>query len=212
MNARFLYISGTDGSGKTTLCNQYIKILNGFNYRTNYVWMRFPHLFSLILLFYCRLTGLTKYKKIGGQYFGKWEFYRSPFICAVLPWLLLLDIIIRIFYKIYFPALLGRYIVCDRFIIDILVDLMVSTKNFKLHKQPIGKLYMKLIPKKSKIIILDVNSDVLVKRRDDLSHDELLSEKVKAFRLIAEEYNINMIDANNYVNADWRVIQCLTAK
>lgn len=207
MKGRLLYISGTDGSGKTTLCQQYIKMLKKEGYDTRYVWMRFPHIFSLVILGYCRLRGFTTYRIMDGQKIGKWEFYRSPIVCSILPWVLLFDTAIGFVYKIYVPIIFGKIILCDRFVIDVLVDLMVSTNNFDIHRNLVGKLFMGLIPwGVSKILILDVEPDIISSRRKDLNYDDLIKVKVSAFRLISKEYSLVLINANNFITADWRLI------
>lgn len=191
---RFICIIGTDGTGKTT----HVKILlnrlkiNGRNYR--YMWFRFNHLLSVFLLIYCRLVNLTIYEKIDGEKIGYHEFYRSKTISFLYPWFLFLDTIPAYVSKILIPSIFGYNIICDRFIYDTIVDLMIDLNNFNIHKEMIGKLFISLVPKNSYIILLDLEESIIRERRKDLINDKSLTMRRIAYTKIAKEFNIPIIE------------------
>lgn len=69
-----IYITGPDGSGKTTYLEEIQRFFNEKGNRTNYVWLRSPKILSKPLMAYCRLAGLTRYKNIDGIRYGGHEF------------------------------------------------------------------------------------------------------------------------------------------
>lgn len=134
---KFIYLTGTDGVGKSTHC----EMIPG-----KHVWMRMPFLFSYPVLVYCRLRGLSSGKQ--------WYFYKSLFISWLFPRVLLFDTLVMSIIKIYIPMALGKTVICDRYVYDILVDLEIATSNGQLHKWAIGGMYKGLIPTGSSIVLL----------------------------------------------------------
>src|SRR5664280_84573 len=180
----FICIMGIDGVGKTTHVNLIIEHLRGKGIKCQYKWLRFHHCFSLPLLAFCRVAGYTRVSTLGGiQKCSYHEFYRSEFISSVYPWVLFFDMFLFTSIKVYVPMILGKTIVCDRFVYDTMVDLAVATKNYDIYRKYIGRLFLKLIPKNSKFIMLTLDKPTIFLRRcelkDDLTFDERYALYVK---------------------------------
>lgn len=196
MKNQIYYIAGSDGSGKTTFLKELEKQLVLDNKITRHIWVRSPKILSKPLMAYCRLTGLTKYKTIDGIKYGKHEFYRSTFVSWLFPMLQLLDFKIK-WYLEKRKIRNNEIILFDRFNLDTLCDLMVDTKKMNLHKSWIGKEFMKLTPKKSRITILKVDEEIIKERKLDTLYDELLEDKINAFNILSKDFNINIVENNN---------------
>ncbi|MCK5402448.1 MAG: hypothetical protein KAJ28_12510 [Flavobacteriaceae bacterium] len=189
------YITGSDGSGKTTILNDVEKELIAQSKKTKHVWIRSPKITSKPLMAYCRLVGLTTYKIIDGIKYGKHEFYKSSFVSWLFPILQLLDFKIKWYFekrKIKSDEIL----LFDRFSLDTLADLMVDTKRLDLHKTNIGKAFIDLIPKNTKILIPIVDENTIRARKKDTLHDEHLADKIKVYSILIKDLKIKSIDNN----------------
>lgn len=194
---QLICIIGPDGTGKTTQANLLIDSFKKKGTDYEYKWLRFYHFFSLPLLGFARLIGLSEVKTLeNGEKIGYHYFYKSKLVSKIYYLFLFLDTYFLIFFKIYLPTkLFNNKLICDRFIYDTIVDLMISTGNYNAYKSNIGKLFLKLIPKNTNTVLLITDEKTLRNRRDDLFHDENLKLKIKLYKQLSEIYNIPVIDA-----------------
>ena len=189
------YITGSDGSGKTTILNDVEKKLLAQSKKTKHVWIRSPKIISKPLMVYCRLVGLTTYKTIDGVKYGKHEFYRSPFVSWLFPMLQLVDFKIKWFFEKR-KVKSNEILLFDRFSLDTLADLMVDTKRLDLHKTNIGRAFIDLIPKNTKILIPIVDENTIRDRKKDTLHDEHLADKINTYTILSKDLVIKTIDNN----------------
>ncbi|MET2984888.1 hypothetical protein [Aureibaculum conchae] len=189
------YIAGSDGSGKTTFLLDLEKELLKKSDKITKVWIRSPKILSKPLMAYCRLIGLTKYTTINGVEYCKRNLYKSKFVSYTFPMLQLIDFNIK-WYLHKRKLNSDQTLLLDRFVIDTLADLMVDTKRMDLHKTWIGKKFLELIPKNSKIVILKVDEEIVRVRKLDTLHDEHLGDKIKVFELLSNDLNIKLIKNN----------------
>lgn len=193
---KLICIIGTDGVGKTTHVQELLNQLKNNGMRCKYVWFRFHHFISLFLLAYCRLVNLTIYENKDGEKICHHEFYRSRAISFIYPWLLFVDTVPMYIIKISIPLFFGYTIVCDRFVYDTLVDLMIDLRKFDIHKKFIGKLFINMIPKNSCVILLDIDESIIRERRKDLINDQSLNMRRTAYKTVAKEFDIPTIENN----------------
>lgn len=210
IKSKFVCIIGVDGVGKTTHVKRLLARMKEDGIRCRYTWFRFYHFISLILLAYCRLAGFTIYETKNEQKIGRHEFYRSKMISFLYPWLLLIDMIPLYLVKVFLPLHFGYAIISDRYIYDTLVDLMIDLNNFNIHRTIIGKFFLKLVPKDTKIILLDLNESLIRKRRMDLLGDKSLEARKLAYCLIAEEFKIpNINNDGEIIEVHERILSLL---
>lgn len=193
-----IYICGPDGAGKSTQAILLIENLKQRGMIFEYRWLRFHHFFSLPLLFIARLMGLSSVKTLKtGEKIGCHYFYKSNTISKLYPILLFLDTLLFTTIKLYIPKILfKKNILCDRFIYDTIVDVMISTGKDQFQHVKIMKLFLSLIPKDSKTILLVTNEEILKNRRNDIKFDRTIGLKIELYRKIASEFNIPLIDVN----------------
>lgn len=197
MKPKLICIIGPDGTGKTTQAKLLVERLRKEGINCEYRWLRFYHFLSLPLLALARLMGLSEVKTLSsGRKIGYHYFYKSKAISKLYPVFLFLDTLIFAILKVYIPIkLFKKTIICDRFVYDTLVDLMVSTGNYEIYNSIIGKLFVKLIPKNSKTIMLMADEDVLRQRRDDVREDKTLNLKIKLYRELSDEFGLPVVNA-----------------
>jgi thymidylate kinase len=192
---RFVYITGADGTGKSTQARLLIQRLQEQGIRCRHLWLRFPFCFSLPLLAYARCRGYSWREVTDGANHGYWDFRRSWVLRALLPWVLLLDAALAAVNKIYVPLWLGNTIVCERFVMDMLVDLTVACDDWNLHRRLPGRLYLGLVPRSAAIVVLDLDPETVQERRVDLVTDRRLEARLNAFRRLSADQSLSVLSS-----------------
>ena len=88
---RFIYITGCDGTGKSTQARLLLAQLKASGIKARHLWLRYPFFLSLPLLAYARLRGYSWREKTGDMEYSYWDFHRSWLMRTIFPWALLLD-------------------------------------------------------------------------------------------------------------------------
>jgi len=189
---RFIYITGCDGTGKTTQAHLLLEQLKAAGVKTRHVWLRFPFLFSLPLLAYARWRGMSWYEQTGNIRHGYWDFSRSRLLASFLPWLLLLDASLAGFTKIWLPIWHHETVICERFVLDMLVDLCLAFRKKDLFNDLPGRLYLKLLPRNARIFILDLDADTIRNRRVDLRADRRLQARLDIYNRLSKDLSLRM--------------------
>lgn len=193
----FICITGIDGVGKTTHVNLILEHLRKKGIKCQYKWLRFHHFFSLPLLAFCRIAGYTHLSTLGHfQKCSYHEFYKSRCVSTVYPWVLFFDTSIFAIIRVYIPMFFGTSIVCDRFIYDTLIDVAVATKDQEIYKKPIGKLFLKLIPKNAHFVMLALDKSIIFSRRPELKEDLTFDERYALYEALSSQFNID-VEANS---------------
>lgn len=193
MMPRFIYLTGADGTGKSTYAQFIVQTLQGLGIRPIHRWLRYPFIFSLPFLVYARIKGFSKYENQNNFYQGYWYFKNSVIMHLIFPWVYLLDGAIASIRFIYIPLLLGKTIVCERFLIDMVVDLMIATEDDCFHKKLPGILFFKLLPSEGKILVLDLDMPTIIQRRPELRNDKRLGDRLNAYHIISTDYQIDQL-------------------
>jgi hypothetical protein len=200
MSGHFYYLTGCDGTGKSTQAKLLLESINQKGKPPIFIWLRYPFLLSVPLLFYARIRGFSWVEIIKNEKYGYWDFNRSKLLRLLLPWTLLADSFLAALIKIYIPLFFGRDIVCERFVVDMLADLMVAFNNYKIIQSVPCRLYLKLLPGKTNVIMLDLDEKIVCKRRPCLIKDRNLSARLAMFRLLAQTFKIEIVLSNKSID------------
>jgi len=197
----FICITGIDGVGKTTHVNLILEHLRKKGIKCQYKWLRFHHLFSLPLLAFCRVAGYTRVSTLGGsQKCSYHEFYKSRLLSTIYPWILFFDTLLFTTIKVYIPMFFGTSIVCDRFVYDTLIDVSVATKDYKIHKKTVGKLFLKLVPKNASFVMLDLDKSTIFSRRPELKDDLTFDERYQLHHRYAFIFDVEVVLNNGTID------------
>ncbi len=184
MNVRgqIISISGADGCGKTTIIRSMRSMLSELGVPSRYVWLRYNHYMSRGLLAFCRLAGLTRYEEIGGVRVGYHEFYRSKAISWIFIVLVYLDTLIASIIKVYIPHFLRNHvIICDRWILDILVDLELDTRIRFDPSTGIGRIFVRLVPMRCHSFVIYRDQQALIESRKENALDRNFSKRLSLY-------------------------------
>jgi thymidylate kinase len=197
MGGQLICIIGPDGVGKTTQAKLLVQELKKRNIKCEYKWLRFRHKVSLPLMALARLMGLSEIKTLGnGVKISCHYYYKSKLVSSLYPIFLYLDTLLAVLINVYIPCkFLKTTIICDRFVYDTLVDLIISTRRFDILNLRIGRRFFSLIPNESKFFLLLAEEDILRNRREDIRLDETLEMKIKIYKTIGERLDIPIISA-----------------
>jgi thymidylate kinase len=191
----FICLIGIDGVGKTTHVNLILQYLRNNGIRCEYLWGRHYHFISLPLFAFSRLTGYTYTPSIDGKRICTHnEFYRSNLISLIYPWLLLIDAAIFTITKIKIPMYLGKTIVCDRFVYDTLIDIAISIKDYEIYNKFICELFLTLIPKNAKFIMINLEKSNIFSRRPEIKYDTTFNDRYELYRRFKDNFKIPMVD------------------
>ncbi len=197
---RFMYVCGADGTGKSTQAQLVLGHLKAEGIAVEHRWVRFPFFLSIPLLAYAKLRGWSWYEQTGTVRHGYWDFRGSPVLRTLLPWTLLADAAIAALRRVYTPLWRGRTIVCERFVLDMLVDLSVAIGNPAIHRTIPGRLFPRLIPRDSGVAVMDLDAATIRSRRADLQLDRRLEERLAMFRILAHDLSLPIIRSSASVD------------
>jgi len=209
MKGKLICIIGPDGTGKTTQANLLVEHLRKQGIDCEYKWLRFHHLFSLPVLAVARLMGLSRVETLkSGRKIGYHDFHKSKFISMIYPYVLFVDTLVFMTLKVTIPMrIFDKTIVCDRFIYDTIVDLVISTGHNLLSGSEITKLYLSLIPHNCQIFMLSGEVATLRTRRDDIKFDKALQKRIAIYNIISRKYSISTLNSGLPIDRIQNTIQ-----
>jgi dTMP kinase len=199
MKSVFVCFIGIDGSGKTSHAKTLVKSLKRKGIKCKYVWGRWtPFLLKpfeiLLKKFY------LKSKKIDCNNYDEYVREKRRIIgnyklALIWEYLVLLDYCIQVLLKVRLPLLLGKTIICDRYIYDTLVDLTI---DFDFSGEEAGEIFtsrfLSLFPKPSLILLLDVPEAVACKRKGDLGLMNYLVDRRKTYLEVSQVLQAVVLD------------------
>lgn len=192
-----------DGSGKSTYVEMLIKEFERRGLKAKRVWLRFNYFFTKPVLLYCRLIGLTRRPVRGGRKISVHDFYRSPFIGNLVQYLHFIDTCIHYFFRVVIPLKFNRtYILCDRFVYDILADFMIENRDMSIAKKRISKLLLRLLPANALVLYFKVDKEEIILRKPEvLDDDEDYDLKYEVYECIEKCFDYCIIDNSKIMSA-----------
>ncbi|HEY9202194.1 MAG TPA: adenylyl-sulfate kinase [Gammaproteobacteria bacterium] len=192
---KLIYITGIDGSGKSTVSEYLADKLRSQGYEVNILWLRFNHVFSKPLLGLCRLLGYTKYEKPQGIHVGYHDFYKSKVISYLFILFQYLDAV-RVKYTKILPLYRKKnsIIILDRYVYDILIDISVDTRFDGLFSSWLGKKFIALLPDDSINILVWRELDDVLDVRPEGRVDRNFESRFKYFSELKNNQKIHTIN------------------
>lgn len=205
---RVIIVSGIDGSGKTTIIEALISELSRQGVPCRYNWLRYNHYFTKFLLAFCRIVGLTHYEHFRNSRVGYHNFYKSKIISWVFVWLTLVDTSIISLFKVYLPLKFSHdIIICDRWVVDILIDLEVDTKMNFSDSSFVSRCFKALLPKERLYLMLDRNFDSVRQARDENLNDKNFPTRYRLYVKHSRNRDIIVINNNSVLEETIRQVQ-----
>ena len=166
-------ISGIDGCGKTSIIDGVRRELDADGQSTRYVWLRYNHYLTKVLLVFCRLGGLTRYEYPDGVRVGYHDFYRSRLVSRLFVAFTYIDTLLASILLVYLLLLLiRRVLVCDRWVLDIMIDLEIDTKICFSAGGRLEKLFRGLMPRSSQCYLIVRDKNAVLQCRPENERDD----------------------------------------
>ncbi len=185
-----IYFFGPDGSGKTTFIRALTEILNREGYKVRLSWMRGTHTLASLLARF-----LSKFKSFKGS--------NNPYYGITIPrnlkrvWQLIefASIIPIILLKYILPSTLGYWVVADRYVLDFIVWVSITTNDQRYLKSVEAKFLLALSSKTHvRIYVTATIKELLRRRKEDIHY---LREQLKIYNQIALDIHANILDTTD---------------
>lgn len=200
----YLVISGIDGSGKTTVIEKIRAHFSNNSIATLYIWLRFNHYFCKVMHALARVCNLSVKKP---SYRGEaWfhEFYRSKLFCDIYIRMTYLDTIIgclKFRSRLIRTSIVAEYVICDRWVPDVLVDLAVKTHRDDFLDTVWYNRFMRLMPGHAKTFLIVRNTSELLECREENCEDPDFAFRERLYKKLQKKSEINVIDNNGSIDA-----------
>ena len=188
---KYLIISGIDGSGKTTIIEHLEKALIQQGFSVDIVWMRYNHYLVKVMNAFARMAGLSV--KVNNEMGDVWEhrLYQSPLFCKVYVWCSYID---NLFAKYKVAKLKSDYIICDRWVNDILIDLGAECRIDNILDNVWYTRFHNLLPLHSVEFVIQRNLDELLSCRVENHTNPDFKYRLALYQKLTEKKSIHTIN------------------
>lgn len=192
--------SGIDGSGKTSIINGVIRELENSGYKTKYIWLRYNHYLTKVLLAFCRLVGLTRYEYPDGIRVGYHDFYRSRTVSLLFVAFTYIDTLLVSIVLVYLPSLFTkRVLVCDRWVLDIMIDLEIDTRIEFRAGGWLERLFLGLVPTRAQCYLIKRSQEDVLKCRPENLRDRNFKRRWELYAEYSDRRWVTVVTNNSTV-------------
>lgn len=187
-----IVLSGPDGTGKSTLIREIIRILSP-NEALGVSWRRSGFFLGRIFNLFSRINGRSYYEQTPSGKFGYHKY--SGFAGKIYSILVLIDCYVFFGPKWYFKDMIKKNSnrnIIDRYYIDIVADLALSTRDIRYILFLFDNIIKKHL-KKVNCFVLACEYENVVQRRPDIKFDKNYKTKQKIYKIIRRLYSIESI-------------------
>lgn len=196
----FICFVGIDGSGKTTLSTSIAEEMANNGYNCKYL----HGLINPVLLNIAMKLGRCLFLR-GKDKFNDYREYSDTkksalrnhsWISRPYYYLLLLDYLPQMFFKVTVPLLSGKSIICDRYIYDTLINMGLNLSySSSMIVDAIGG-GLRFLPKPDVVFLVDVPEEIAFQRKDDIPAIHYLKERRHIYLDVQKSYGFAVIDGS----------------
>ncbi|MCM1515088.1 MAG: thymidylate kinase [Paraprevotella sp.] len=193
--AKYIIISGVDGSGKTTVIEGVKAALEADGKKVGYIWMRYHHKLVTVMHAIAKVTGLAKKEKTEMGEMWLHYFYKS----RLFSWLYIRCSYIDNWLARKMPVRLAEregldFVICDRWVNDIIIDM-----GSEIHKTDILQTkwygrYQRLLPDGSYQFVVIRGREEVLDCRVENTFNEAFSYRYDLYQQITEKPEIYKVD------------------
>jgi thymidylate kinase len=186
-----IMISGPDGTGKSTIIEATRQRLLSDKKDIEVVWLRFHHYFAKIVNTFGRIIRKSYREHYDWGEVGYHNY--KGFIGIIYIISVYFDHYIFILFLKNKKLKKDKSYLVDRYILDVVADLIVDTKNDKF----VFFLFDKFIKEELlnfDVFILECDVNIVIARREDIKDDKKYIDKVNVYKIISDKYNITKLN------------------
>lgn len=196
--SKYIIFSGIDGSGKTSIINGVSTELRLKGNSVSYIWMRYNRFLVTFLHAIAKMTGLSKKEDTVMGKVWLHYFYKSQLFC----WFYIYCTYIDNWFARKKPLRLKTdYVICDRWINDIVVDLASETRQPYLIQGKWYDRFQRLLPKENKQFIILRDKDAVLNCRTENTFNPAFERRYVLYAELAKRTNIIKVDNNETIEA-----------
>lgn len=186
-----VYLSGIDGTGKTSIANCMVKMQLKLGEKPVIVKcganIRFFTLPFYVLGRCLNLNPIYPLKK--RVHTSRYpDVHHSALLSKMFCLAVLADTIIVDLVRVRIPYHLGRSVISDRHVLDVLIELMIATGNTEIQRSFIGRQFLKLVQTKN-VFLIDISEEIAYQRKDDVPSIEYLGRRRLYFLKLGQDIN-----------------------
>lgn len=188
---KYIIISGIDGSGKTTVINELKKVLHTNGNSVGYIWMRYNHYLVKGMNALARLFRLSV--KVHNAMGEVWEhrLYKNLLFCKLYIWCSYID---NLFARRKVVGMEYDYVICDRWVNDILIDLGAECRFSNILGSKWYEYFHKILPENSiQFVVKRDLQDILDCRVENHTNPDF-KYRYELYQRLMEKDDIFVID------------------
>jgi thymidylate kinase len=195
---RMIIISGVDGCGKSSQLDWIREELEKSGQEYVYVNLRWASYLSYIPLGLARLLGYAprKFSARANTNLIHHRYQDFWLMKAVWPPLFVIDMWIDAMFKVIIPMKQGKVVICDRFVVDGIVDVAAMIDAPHLLDSNFAIWLLMLLPPHAENIIIDIEPETAYDRKLDVPTLDSLVSRQPLFLHLAKKMSLPVVDGN----------------
>lgn len=190
---------GMDGSGKTTQARRLAATLEVRGIKTKYVWntyrpfLTWPFMALARVVFFHDKDAFKDYSGYSGT---KKKLFRNRLLSWTYENLKLFDYLCRNLVTVRLPLALGRTVVSDRYVHDVVANLTV---DLGYTKNKTSRMFHKQFPvfhRPDAVFLIDVPEEIGYRRKTDTPSVEFLKERRRVYLEIGRDCGSIVLDGS----------------
>ncbi len=186
-------LSGVDGSGKTTQIDLLEDKLRGTEPHLLRIWSRWRPISSLPLLTVLLRKGYAQVHSTSSIGFVETRIPRNGGVAFLWCLLTQVDNFMKTALKIIVPLFLGYTIICDRYVLDMLVEGMADLGDPSTSSR-LGYQLLRLLPRPNVAFLIDVTAELAFNRKPDLPTLGHFTERVRLYQELYRTVGVRILD------------------
>jgi len=195
----FICFTGIDGSGKTTHARKLLEYLERHGVSTKYEWNGFEPLLLQVLMNVGRaafLRGKDMYRDYREYYYARRRLFRSIFISAFFQGTYFLEALLQVTFRVRLPLMLGRNMICDRYVYDTIVGLGANLDYSDMRIRRMLRGFCRFLPKPDLAFLIDLPEEIAYQRKNDTPSLGFLKDRRQIYLNVGKEFGMTVLDGS----------------
>lgn len=191
-----IIVSGVDGSGKTTVIEGVRSRLEAKGMTVGYIWMRYNHYLIKVMHAIAKIIGLSTKEQTPMGRMWLHRFYKSPVFCWLYVRCSYID---NWFAKRKLKRIRADYIICDRWVNDILIDIGAECHYADILDSKWYTRFHNLLPSNSYQFVVVRKREKVLDCRIENTFNEAFVMRYDLYEKVADKKDVYLVDNNESI-------------